>query len=95
MGQNLGLKPPLDSCTCMFDPLKTNGIVHKVFFTVKPGLSIVFIEGSWVIILKKNIIILFLMIIFVLANNAGPDKMLHATLCNISSGSSLFAKVPI
>ena len=34
---------------------------------------------------------------FVLANSADPDEMPHknAALCGISSGSSLFTKVPV
>ena len=46
------------------------------FDTVKSGWSIVFIEGSQVIILKKCYIS-FSKIDFVLANSADPDEMLH------------------
>ena len=48
---------------------------------------------------KKNILFLPLRIVFVLANSADPDEMsqcrprYNATLCGISSGSSLFSKV--
>ena len=53
------------------------------FDTVKLGWSIVYIDGSQVIISKKYIICLSLKIDFVLA------------LWVISSGSSLFAKAPV
>ena len=62
---------------------ETLGRQIKQFDFVKSGWSIVYIEGSQVIISKKNIIFLSLKIDFVLA------------LCRISSGSSLFAKVPV
>ena len=51
------------------------------------------IEGSYVIISKNNCIILFLKIVFDLANSENPDD--NAASCRISSGSSLFAKVRI
>ena len=47
------------------------------FDTVKLGWSIVYIEGSQVII-SKNILFLFsLTLNFVLANSEDPDEMLH------------------
>ena len=46
------------------------------FDTVKSGWSIIYIEGSQVIILK-NFVFLFLKTHFVLANSAGPNEMLH------------------
>ena len=46
------------------------------FDTVKSGWSIVYIEGSQVII-SKNIEFLSLKIDFVLANSADPDEMPH------------------
>ena len=52
-----------------------------MFDTVKPGWSIVYIEGSQVIIPKK-IIFLSLKIDFALANSVNPDKMPHyAAFC--------------
>ena len=50
--------------------------------------SIVYIDGSHVIISLKYCIFLSLKIDFVLANSIDPDEML-------SPGSSLFAKVPV
>ena len=47
-----------------------------MFDTVKPGWSIVYIEGSQVII-SKNIVFLSLKIDFVLANSDGSDEMPH------------------
>ena len=44
--------------------------------TIKTGWSIVYIEGSKVIISPK-ILYFFLRICFVLANSADPDKMPH------------------
>ena len=46
------------------------------FDTVKSGWSIVYTEGSQVII-SKNIIFIFLKINFVMANSADPDEMPH------------------
>ena len=54
--------------------------------TVKSGWSIVYIEGSQVII-SKNIAFLSLTIDFVLADSADPDEMPHYVHC--------FSKVPI
>ena len=48
------------------------------FDTVKSGWSIVYTEGSQVIIEKKNVF-LSLKIDFVLANSADPDEMPHNT----------------
>ena len=62
------------------------------FDTVQSGWSIVPIEGSQVI-LSKNFVFLSLKIDFGLANSADPDEMPQK--CGISSGSSLFAKLPI
>ena len=45
--------------------------------TVRSGWSIVYIEGSQVIMFK-NILFLSQKIDFVSANNADPDEMLHA-----------------
>ena len=47
------------------------------FDTVKLGWSIVYIEGSQVIISKTNIVFLSLIISLVLANRADPDEMPH------------------
>ena len=46
--------------------------------------------------LRINILLL-LKIVFILANSSDPDEMLlkKAALSGISSGSSLFAKVPV
>ena len=46
------------------------------FDTVKSGWSIVYIEGSQIIIFK-TIIIFSLKVEFVLANSADPDEMPH------------------
>ena len=56
------------------------------FDKVQSGWSIVYSEGSQVII-SKCIVFLSLKIILILANSV-------ATLGGISSGSSLFAKAP-
>ena len=61
--------------------------------TVKSGWSIVYIERSQVIFSTNKNIFLSLMTNFVLANNAVPDELQHN--CGISSGSSLFANVPV
>ena len=59
------------------------------------GWSIVYIEGFQVMIsLKIYCISLKIDFVFKLANSAGPDEMLH-NKCSISSGFSLFAKVPV
>ena len=50
----------------------------------------VYIEGSKVYDFQNNIVFLSLKIDFVLPNSAGPNKKRR-----ISSGTSLFAKVPI
>ena len=47
------------------------------FDTVKSGWSIVYIEGSQVIISKKYTLFLSLKINSVLANRADPDEMPH------------------
>ena len=60
---------------------------------IKSGWSIVCIEGSQFIISKEILYFFPLKIHFVIANSADPDK--NAALCDISSGSSLFAKVPV
>ena len=57
-------------------------------YTLKSGWFIIYIEGSQVTISKK-----YCTSSFVLANSADPDEM--PIKCGISSGSSLFAKVPI
>ena len=60
--------------------------------------SLVYIEGSHVIISKQCYISFSSKIDFVQANSAGPDEMPHyAALmkCGISSGSSVFAKVHV
>ena len=50
---------------------------HSIKFDrVKPGWSIVYVEGSHVIILKKYIF-LSLKIDFVLANGSDPDEIPH------------------
>ena len=46
------------------------------FDTVKSGLSIVYIEGSQIIISTK-IVFLSLKISFVLVNSVDPDEMMH------------------
>ena len=46
------------------------------FVTVKSGWSILYIEGSQVII-PKNIVFFSLKIDFILANSADPDEMPH------------------
>ena len=61
------------------------------FNTVKPGWSIIYMKGSQVII-KKNVF-LSLKIDFFSANSADPDR--NAASYGITSGSSLFAKVPV
>ena len=49
-------------------------------------------KGSHVEILNCDVI-MPMKIVFILANSVDPDEMLP--LCDISSGSSLFAKVPV
>ena len=49
--------------------------------TIESEWSVVYIEGSQVIISKKNIVFLSLKIDFVLANSADPDEMLLFTVC--------------
>ena len=45
--------------------------------TIETGWLIIYIEGSQVIISKKKFVFLSLKIIFVFANSADSDKMLH------------------
>ena len=59
------------------DPVSTNGISKKKLDTVNSGWSIVYIEGSQVIISPKKFPFFSLMIDFVLANSADPDEMVH------------------
>ena len=53
------------------------------FVTVKSGWSIVYIEGSQVIISPQNIIFLSLKIDFALANSVNPDEMPHYAAFNL------------
>ena len=53
------------------------------FDTVKSGWSIVYIEGSQVII-SKNILFFSLKVDFVLANSADPDEMPHYVAFHLS-----------
>ena len=62
------------------------------FDTVKSGWSIVYIEGSQVIISEKYCIS-FSEDWFCLGKQCRP--WWNATICGISSGSSLFSKIPI
>ena len=61
------------------------------FEKARSGLSIVYMEGSYVVIPNKYRIFLSLKINIVLANSADPDEMSHY----ISPRSSLFAKVTV
>ena len=63
------------------------------FYTINLGQSIVYIEGVTGCNFPK-ILYFFLEINFVLANSTEPDEMLN-NICSISSGSSLFANVPL
>ena len=45
---------------------------------IKSGWFIVYIEGTQVLISKKNIVFLPLKIDFVLANSADPDEILYS-----------------
>ena len=62
-------------CDTQINPFCINGIPTE-FDTVMSGWSIVYIEGSKVIIFR-NILFLSLKIDFGLANSEDPDAMLH------------------
>ena len=43
----------------------------------------------------SNYVLQSLMIVYILANSADPDEMPRVASCGISSGSSLFTKIPL
>ena len=70
---------------------KRKEIINKVD-TISMELSILYFKGFPVKVSLKNYCS-YIKIDFILANSAGPDEM--PPLSGISSGSSLFAKVPV
>ena len=66
------LIPVIDKILSLFRQME----ISIKFDTVKSGWSIIYIEGSQVII-KRNVVFPSLKIDFGLANSANPDEMLH------------------
>ena len=65
-------------CQRCINPIRTNGIFHKVTYNnskIKSEWPIIYIEGSHVIISKKYCISSFE--VFVLANSADPNEIPH------------------
>ena len=58
--------------------------------TIKTGCSIIYIEGSKVIISLKNIVFLSLRIFFVFADSGDPDEMPHNVAFHL--GLNCFSK---
>ena len=81
---DLGIRPPLSLNKSVLALLNAIGLTHLIpmefsikLYIIKTGWPIVYIEGSQVIIFKKNIVFLSLKIDFVLVNSADPDEMPH------------------
>ena len=65
-----------------YSPYQTNGIFHKATYN-KSGQSIVYIEGSWVILSKHIYCISFCEVIFFIANSADSVGMPLSIFFNI------------